>query len=101
MVGAICGGVVKEQGWEGEDGPSGMKLKMADREITWSEGRWKGEIEVGGWSVEGELEIIDSGGGWECLLGKPILERLGAIQDSEEDEVRIKNNKGKKNTIKK
>ncbi|KAH8797171.1 hypothetical protein DL96DRAFT_1565743 [Flagelloscypha sp. PMI_526] len=52
-------------------------------------------MEFGGIEKEVELEVFNSGGGWNILIGKPILEKLQAVHDYEHDIIIIPNKKGR------
>ena len=44
---------------------------------------------MSGITVEGEFEVLDSGGSWVFFLGKPLLRSFQALQDFETDTVTI------------
>lgn len=46
-----------------------------------SEGFWVGRIVVNGVSTRGLFEIFPSGGSWEMLFGKPMLQAFSATHD--------------------
>lgn len=48
-------------------------LRMANGVLVPSEGKWIGNIEVGGVTLEGAFEIFPSGNSWALLFGKPLL----------------------------
>jgi hypothetical protein len=45
---------------------------------------------MSGITVEGEFEVLDSGGSWAFLLGKPLLRSFQALQDFETDTATIR-----------
>ena len=73
----------------GEAKPSEQLLRLADGKIIKSEGKWEGEIEVNGIKAQVEFEIFDSGGKWDFLFGKTLLETFKAIHDYKTDEITI------------
>jgi hypothetical protein len=48
-------------------------LHMANGALVPSEGKWIGNIEVGGIMLEGAFKIFLSGNSWVLLFGKPLL----------------------------
>ena len=75
------------QGWH----TSTKRLRMADGTITYSLACWKGKTRVGNTTIDTTLEVFDSKGGWDILLGKPLLRALNAIQDYTRDQVSVCN----------
>ena len=75
--------------------PSSQLLRVANGVIIQSEGRWEGEIEVNGIRAKVAFEVFDSGGKWDFLFGKTLLERFKAIHDYELDEITISGAEGK------
>ncbi|CAK5278501.1 unnamed protein product [Mycena citricolor] len=65
------------------------RLKMANGTLIPSSAHWEGTVDVGGVRVRAEFEVIDSGGAWTILLGKPILRALRAVQDFRDDTVMV------------
>ena len=41
---------------------------------------WKGRVQLGGVTVEGEFKVFDSGGSWAFLLVKPLLHTKQAYE---------------------
>ncbi|THV06371.1 hypothetical protein K435DRAFT_592867, partial [Dendrothele bispora CBS 962.96] len=72
-------------GW----GPSWRRLRMADDSLVPSVAHWEGTVVLGGISVRGEFEVFESGGKWEFLFGKPLLQRFHAIHDYDKDTIQI------------
>ncbi|KAG9023472.1 hypothetical protein FS837_005786, partial [Tulasnella sp. UAMH 9824] len=60
---------------------------MANGARMYSEGRWKGEIELGGLRQNCEFEVFPSNGAFKVLLGKPFLRDVKAVQDFQDDTV--------------
>jgi hypothetical protein len=46
-------------------------------------------MEMSGITVKGEFEVLNSGGSWVFLLGKPLLQLFQALQDFKTDTVTI------------
>jgi len=63
---------------------------MANRTIVQSEAVWNGVLELGGIRAEAEFEIFNSGGSWEFLFGKPLLQHFKALHDFNTDIVTIR-----------
>ena len=78
------------QGWH----TSTKRLRMADGTITYSLACWKGKIRFGNITIDATLEVFDSKGGWNILLGKPLLRALNALQDYTRDQVSVSNDNG-------
>jgi hypothetical protein len=90
MVNAMCATAFEQaksqlRGW----GTSLKRLCMANGAVIPSKASWKGEVTIGGIKTEGEFEVFESGGGWEFLLGKPLLQAFRAIHEYETDVVHI------------
>ncbi|KAJ3974633.1 hypothetical protein EV361DRAFT_793873, partial [Lentinula raphanica] len=73
------------KGWERSD----KRLRMANGLVVPAVAQWKGVVKLQGTSVEGVLQVFDSGGGWEVLLGKPLLHALGVVHDFWDDSLRV------------
>ncbi|KAG2053254.1 hypothetical protein BDR06DRAFT_830568, partial [Suillus hirtellus] len=73
----------------GNWGPSTKRLRMANGAVVQSEAVWKGEVIIGGIKAQGEFEVLQSGGGWKFLFGKPLLHAFKAVHDYEVDEIRV------------
>ncbi|KAF9077424.1 hypothetical protein BDP27DRAFT_1413839 [Rhodocollybia butyracea] len=91
MVSAMDKGLfekVKNQitGWE----PSVRRLRMANGVIVPATAQWRGKVLLQGEEVEGVLQVFDSGGGWDVLLGKPLLKAFGAVHDFADDSVVVR-----------
>jgi hypothetical protein len=74
--------------------PSSQLLRVANGAVVQSEARWEGEIEVNGVRAKVALEVFDSGGRWDFLFGKTLLETFKAIHNYELDEITISGNGG-------
>ncbi|OAX32438.1 hypothetical protein K503DRAFT_702016, partial [Rhizopogon vinicolor AM-OR11-026] len=61
--------------------PSSRTLHMADGTLVPSTGIWAGMITWGPTHIHTTFEVFLSGGSWRMLLGKPLLEQVGAIHD--------------------
>ncbi|KAJ3902106.1 hypothetical protein F5879DRAFT_991305 [Lentinula edodes] len=44
--------------------------------------------------VEGGFEVFDSGGSWNFLFGKPLLEKFAAVHDYQKDSILLRGRKG-------
>ncbi|KAF7329734.1 Retrotransposon-like family member [Mycena kentingensis (nom. inval.)] len=76
------------------------RLRMANGTIVNSEAHWEGVVELAGSRETCELEVFPSKGGWDMLLGKPLLELLGVKHDFKRDvvvvgDVEIRNEHGR------
>ena len=54
--------------------PSSQLHWVANGMIVGSEATWKGKVEVNGISTDVIFEVFDSGGKWDFLFGKTLLE---------------------------
>ena len=70
--------------------PSSQLLRIANGEIIQSQARWEGEIEVNGVRAKTAFKVFDSGGKWDFLFGKTLLETFKATHDYELDEITIR-----------
>ncbi|KZP27116.1 hypothetical protein FIBSPDRAFT_731240, partial [Athelia psychrophila] len=67
--------------------PSGKVLRMANGAKVASQGVWRGTVVVGGEKRQGQFEVFPSGGAWQMLFGKPLLEEFGMLHDYRTDEL--------------
>ena len=74
--------------------PSSQLLRVANGVVIQSEARWEGRIEANGISADVSFEVFDSGGKWDFLFGKTLLEMFKAIHTYESDEITIRGGKG-------
>lgn len=74
--------------------PSRTKARMANGAIVPSKGRWIGSVQMAALRAVGGFEVIDSGGAFEVLLGKPWLGAAGVAHDFEKDVLRAKRPNG-------
>ena len=81
----------------GTSSPSSQLLRVANGVVVQSEGKWEGRVEVNG-STNIAFEIFDSGGKWDFLFGKTLLEAFKAIHNYESDEITV-HGKGGKSTL--
>ena len=79
--------------------PSTQLLCVANGVIIQSKAQWEGEIEVNGVCTNIGFELFDSGGKWDFLFGKTLLEAFCAIHNYKLDEIVIKDNKGTTMTL--
>ena len=69
--------------------PSSQLLRVANGVIVQSEAKWEGKIEANGVSTEVRFEVFDSGGKWDFLFGKTLLEAFKAVHDYKSDEIQL------------
>jgi hypothetical protein len=53
---------------------SSQLLQMANSVIVQSEAKWEGRVDVNGISANVAFEVFDSGGKWDFLFRKTLLE---------------------------
>ena len=95
MVSAMCATLFQQVKHRlGDWGPSTRRLRMANGTVLPSEAVWKGEITIGGVTMRGEFEVFQSGGGWNFLFGKPLLQTFKAVHDYDTDVVQVTGNGG-------
>ena len=70
-------------------------MRVANGAIVESEVRWKGKIEVNGINTNVKFEVFDSGGKWDFLFGKALLEKFKVIHDYESDKITVHGTGGK------
>ncbi|KAJ8085177.1 hypothetical protein PM082_003964 [Marasmius tenuissimus] len=76
----------KIRGW----GESRMWMRMADGALVPGVANWEGRVRVKGLEVQTSIEVFDSGGQWDLLLGKPLLESFKAVHDYGKGELVLK-----------
>lgn len=79
----------------GTSSPSSQLLRVANGTIMESEATWKGVVKVNGVSAEVAFEVFDSGGKWDFLFGKTLLETFKAIHNYESNKIIIHRTGGK------
>jgi hypothetical protein len=79
----------------GTTAPSTQLLRVANGVIVQSEAKWEGRVDVNGISVNVAFEVFDSGGKWDFLFGKTLLETFKAIHSYESDEITVHGKGGK------
>ncbi|KAJ3822824.1 hypothetical protein F5880DRAFT_1656188 [Lentinula raphanica] len=100
MVAAMDSGVyhrLREEigGWSS----SVRRFRMADGSVVLGVASWEGRISVGGVAVDGIFEVFDSGGSWQFLFRKPLLESFRAVHDYRNDTLRVENERKQKRLI--
>ena len=75
--------------------PSSQLLRVANGMVVKSDARWKEKFEVNGISAELMFKVFDSGGKWDFLFGKTLLEKFKAVHEYAQDEITIHSTKGK------
>lgn len=78
----------------GTSQPSSQLLRVANGVIVKSEAKWKGKVEVNGIRTEVTFEVFDSGGKWDFLFGKTLLEAFKAVHDYETDTIKVSGDGG-------
>ena len=71
--------------------PSSQKLRMANGSVISSTGR-AGTLEWGLITTHTTFKVFPSGGSWQMLIGKPLLEQVKATQDYSTDSISIPTN---------
>ena len=90
MVAAMCVTVFEKVKHRlGKWKKSDRQLRMGNGMIVPSLAVWKGKMQLGKVTIEGEFEVFDSGGSWAFLLGKPLLRMFRATQAYWPDTVSI------------
>jgi hypothetical protein len=79
--------------------PSTQLLRVANGVIVGSEAKWKGKVEINGVSSDVIFEVFDSGGKWDFLFGKTLLESFKAVHDYKTDEITLHGTEGRITTI--
>src|SRR6266481_2994278 len=69
--------------------PSRVTLSVADNHRIPSEGKWASVIEVAGTKTAQTLEVFDSKGAFQVILGKPWLRDVQAIHRYRMDQITI------------
>jgi hypothetical protein len=69
--------------------PSTQLLRVANGTVVKSEARWEGKVKMNGVRADAVFEVFDSGGKWDFLFGKTLLEKFKAVHDYEKDEITI------------
>ena len=67
-------------------------LHMANGTLISSGGSWLGAVVVNNVQMEGTFEIIASGGTWNILFGKPMLQAFAATHEYVTDTITINSN---------
>ncbi|KAL0062239.1 hypothetical protein AAF712_010869 [Marasmius tenuissimus] len=76
-------------GW----GESKRWMRMADGALVPGITNWRGVVRVKGLEVEAALKVFNSGGHWDFLFGKPLLETFKAVHDYRKDTLMVKKGK--------
>src|SRR6266481_6673108 len=77
---------------------SKVTLSVADNHQIPSQGQWTSVIDVAGTETTQSLEVFDSNGAFQVILGKPWLHHVQAMHKYETDEITIQV-KGRTTTI--
>ncbi|THU97913.1 hypothetical protein K435DRAFT_661880, partial [Dendrothele bispora CBS 962.96] len=94
MVAAIDTGLYEKlrkkiDGW----GRSTRRMRMANGELVLAEATWTGKVQLKGLEVDGSFEVFDSGGSWQLLFGKPLLEQFKAVHEYTTDTIKVSDGK--------
>ncbi|KIM88296.1 hypothetical protein PILCRDRAFT_3315 [Piloderma croceum F 1598] len=69
--------------------PSKKVMRMANGVLIPSNGSWSGVVVIGNVQTTGTFEIFASGGAWNILFGKPMLQAFNAIQKYTTDTITL------------
>ena len=69
--------------------PSRVTFSVADNHRIPSQGKWTGTIDVASMETTQTLEVFDSNGAFQVILGKPWLQHVHAVHKFETDEITI------------
>ena len=72
--------------------PSSQKLRMANGSVVLLTGVWAGNLEWGPLRIQTTFEVFPSGGSWQMLIGKPLLEQVKATHDYSTDTITVPTN---------
>ena len=91
VINAMCAHVfdrIKHRlsGWE----PHETRLRVANGQILKTAAKWTGSIQIENITVEGSFMVFDSGGGWDFIVGNPLMENFRAVHDFGNHSVTIK-----------
>ena len=75
-----------------EPQPSRKVMRMANGALIPSNGSWSGVVVVDSVRTNGTFEIFASGGAWNVLFGKPLLQAFGAIHEYTTDTITLHSN---------
>jgi hypothetical protein len=75
-----------------EPQPSRKVMRMANGALIPSNGSWSGVVAVDSVRTNGTFEIFASGGAWNVLFGKPLLQAFGAIHEYTTDTITLHSN---------
>ena len=75
-----------------EPRPSRKVMRMANGTLIPSNGSWSGIVVVDGVRANGTFEIFASGGAWNVLFGKPLLQAFDAIHEYTTDTITLHSN---------
>ena len=78
----------------GTAAPSSQLLQVANGMIIRSEVQWEGRVNINGIGTNVAFEVFDSGGKWDFLFGKALLETFKVVHNYESDEITVHGKKG-------
>ena len=72
--------------------PSKKVMRMANGTLIPSNGSWSGVVVIGDVRTTGTFEIFASGGAWNVLFGKPMLQAFNAVHEYTTDTITLRSN---------
>jgi hypothetical protein len=69
--------------------PSKKVMRMANGVLIPSNGSWSGVVVIGNVRTTGTFEIFASGGAWNVLFGKPMLQAFNAVHEYTTDTITL------------
>jgi len=82
-----------------EPQPSRKVMRMANGALIPLNGSWSGVVVVDSVRTNGTFEIFASGGAWNVLFGKPLLQAFDAIHEYTMDTITLHSNDSEPATI--
>ncbi|KAI0309414.1 hypothetical protein OF83DRAFT_1040796, partial [Amylostereum chailletii] len=72
-------------GWQ----PARRNMRMANGQVVPSKASWAGDFVLEGIVKFGTFEVLEQDGGWDFLLGNPMLRAFQAVHEYATDVIRI------------
>ena len=72
--------------------PSQKVMRMVNGALIPSNGSWSGVVAIGDVRTTGSFEIFASGGAWNILFGKPMLQAFNAVHEYTTDAITLHSN---------
>jgi hypothetical protein len=79
--------------------PSTKVMRMANGALIPSNGSWSGVVVIGDVQTTGTFEIFASGGAWNILFGKPMLQAFNTIHEYTTDTITLHSNDSELNLV--